>query len=176
MLDTIRNKLRDVATISRLSSEAECVARSLGVPAPGSEHYVLAALALPDGTAARAFETLGLTEAAFASALRDQFAAALTQAGLGAQAAAAAARDTEAAAGPAPKLFVAGASGEALMQRLAESRTARGSRPLLGADVLLSAAAEEFSAAARAFRHLGIGRTPLADAAAQAIDGWTATD
>lgn len=53
------NAVRDVRTISLLLTEAEAEARRGGEERPGPEHLVLAAAALPDGTAVRALDRFG---------------------------------------------------------------------------------------------------------------------
>ena len=77
MLDAIRRRARDVRTIARLLEGAEQASRARGEPRPGSEHLVLAALSLPDGTAASAFRRLGVDEDAFSEALAVQDVAAV---------------------------------------------------------------------------------------------------
>ncbi|HQU79799.1 MAG TPA: Clp protease N-terminal domain-containing protein [Azonexus sp.] len=170
MFATIKHRIRDAATVARLSEEAESLARSFGSNSPGSEHYVLAALTLPDRTALRVFHNLGLTGEAFSSGMRAQYITSLEHAGLASSPTTSSPSCTAALVGPKPKLFTAAASGQALMQRVAASAVTRRSRPLLGADVLLAAADEEFSITARALRHLGIDPAALGNAAAQVIE------
>jgi hypothetical protein len=176
MFTALRHKVRDIGTITQLSSAAERIARSHGVSSPGSEHFVLAALDLKDGTAQQAFGRLNLTRDAFNAAIGAQFAAALRHAGVHADPAGPGepgAPRSRPEAGPAPKVYTAGASGQALMQRLAASRGARAGRPLLGADVLLAASEEVLSSTARAFRHLGVLPEQLRAAAVEAAGCWS---
>ena len=175
MFDAIKCKFRDVATIASLSGEAERLARGDGTPTPGSEHFVLAAIALPDNTALQAFERLGLTGESFAAAIRAQYLSSLDHLGLGAGSRPSATPASPAAVRPAPKLYTAAASGQALMQRIAERAPDRRSRPLLGADVLLAAGEERYSVAARAFGHLGIVPSQQEAAANLAIQDWAQT-
>jgi ATP-dependent Clp protease ATP-binding subunit ClpA len=53
------NAVRDVRTISLLLTQAEAEARRAGEERPCPEHLVLAAAALPDGTAVRALDRIG---------------------------------------------------------------------------------------------------------------------
>jgi ATP-dependent Clp protease ATP-binding subunit ClpA len=172
MFTAIKHKVRDVATVARLSEEAEQFARGHGTNAPGSEHYVLAALVLPDKTALRAFEHLGLTSEAFATSIHAQYMTSLERLGLKTGSTESTPQELAHSTSPGPRLFTAAASGQALMQRIAASASERRSRPLLGADVLLATTGEQHSVAARAFRHLGIDPRALEVAAHQAIQHW----
>lgn len=161
MLSMLKRKFHDVKTLSALATAAEQLARSAGRVKPGSEHFVLAALGLPDGSAGQVFETLGLSESRFREALVTQQRQALASLGIEAPAM----HEPAAPAAPAPALYEADASGQALVQRLAASAPARAPRALMGADLLLAVAQEEHSAAARAFRVLGVSSQALGDAA-----------
>jgi ATP-dependent Clp protease ATP-binding subunit ClpA len=169
MFQTIQRRLQDVRTLAALCTRAEELARQEGCPQPASEHFVLAALALPDQTAARAFARLGLTESRFREALAAQRCDALASVGVTA-AATVASDQPPAPVPPKPGAYQAAPSGQSLVQRLAETRTARAGRCLLGADVLLAAAQENHTFSSRAFRKLGIASSQLAEAARQSID------
>ncbi|WIV97445.1 Clp protease N-terminal domain-containing protein [Kinneretia aquatilis] len=165
MFKAIRNRLADVRQLSRLCSEAEQQARQLGQARPGSEHFTLAALALPDGSALRVFQQLGIDAAAYRAALQSQHAEALAAAGIALDPASAAAAAPQALAGEAGGLYRAEASAQVFMQRLAAARGPMGSRRLHSADVLLAVSQESYSLAARAFQQLGISAQRLATAA-----------
>ncbi|MEC5397199.1 Clp protease N-terminal domain-containing protein [Uliginosibacterium sp. H1] len=171
MLTLLRTWLQDTKFIAALCRAAETLARHEGIAAPGSEHFVLAALALPDGSAARAFDALGLDAKRFRAAIGAQFADALAGAGV----------SSASLTGQAPSLreadglYNAAPSGQTLMQRVADNRHARQGRPLLAADVLLAVAAEEYSIAARALRHLQVTPEALIDAARAAMQERMAT-
>jgi ATP-dependent Clp protease ATP-binding subunit ClpA len=164
MFAILKRKMQDVQTLSALATAAEQVARGAGRVKPGSEHFVLAALGLPDGSAGEVFAALGLSEAGFREALVSQQRQALARVGVELLA-----EPNESAprppAAPAPTLYEAEASGQALVQRLAASAPARAPRALRGADVLLAVAQEEHSVAARAFRLLGVSSQALGEAA-----------
>lgn len=169
MFQTFKRKLQDMRTLSRLCALAEELARQDRCPQPGSEHFVLAALALPDQTAMRAFAHLGLTEGRFRDALAAQRSDAL--ASVGVTAARAGSSGGEAALlAPKSAAYQAAPSGQSLVQRLAQTRQARAGRCLLGADVLLAAAQENYTSAGRAFQKLGITPGQLAASAGQSIE------
>lgn len=65
----IGRMIRDLRTVKQLLTAAEVEARTAGDERPGPEHLVLAALGLPDGTAAQAFAAVGTDETAFRGAL-----------------------------------------------------------------------------------------------------------
>ncbi|HVE52601.1 MAG TPA: Clp protease N-terminal domain-containing protein [Ramlibacter sp.] len=169
MFQMFMRKLQDVRTLSGLCTVAEEAARRLGGGAPGSEHFILAALELPDGTAARAFAELGLDAARFREALSAQRSDALASVGISASATQAVQSGSAPPAGPRPALYEAGPSGQSLVQRLADARSTRAGRSLLGADVLLAAAQENHTPASRAFRTLGIRSEQLVVAANRSI-------
>jgi len=107
------------------------------------------------------FQALDIDPVVFGKAIDSQFHAALTVAGI----------SLTGPASPTPMLPVVGESRglykaepsvQILMQRLAASKKSRGSRVLVGADVLLAVSQEEFSIAIRTFRQLGISAQQLA--------------
>jgi hypothetical protein len=166
MFGSFKRRLQDVRTLAKLCTLAEEIARKRGRAQPGSEHFVLAALMLPDGTARHAFERLGLAEAAFVQALESQRADVLASVGV-------AATGSDASQ-PVPlpehsKVYEADPSGQSLVQRLAEARGERSERGLMSADVLLAVSQETYTASARAFQRLDISTTTLSDAARRAL-------
>lgn len=169
MLGTLKNKFQDAGTLSALCKEAERIARFHGNEAPGSEHFVLACLELPDGTARRALASLGATPEAFEAAMRARFVEALRHAGMEVASDAGLDRPRSPRVPTASKLYRAAPSGQSIVQRLASTAEARKARPLLAADVLLAVAEEEFSIAARALGVLGIKPQHLVQAARREI-------
>ena len=169
MFATLKNRLNDAGTLSALCKEAERVARNLGAETPGSEHFVLASLCLPDGTARRALASLGATPEAFEKAINSQFADALRHAGLELAPATDQAPESIPICRSPSKLYRTTPSAQALVQRLASSAETRANRSLLTADVLLAVAEEEFSIAARALGVLGIKPEQLVHAARQEV-------
>lgn len=167
MFQMVRRKLHDIRTLAKLCTLAEEIAREQGRAKPGSEHFVLSALALPDQTVARAFRQLGITEERFKEALHSQRVDALKAVGVSTSAAGISPHSIEPR--PKPILYEAEPSGQDLVKRLTDSRRARRGRTLLGADVLLAASQESFTPSSRAFQRLGVSTVRLADAANQAI-------
>lgn len=167
MFDRLRQRLRDAGTLKSLCEAAEAHARRAGETQPGAEHFVLAALDLPDGSARRAFGRLGVDGSSFAVAIEAQHREALAAIGLGPQAWPD--PPPHAPGAPATGLYRAQPSGQALLQALA-ARQRADDGPLRGADVLAAAAQAEQGITARALRSMGIAAAALRDAA----DGETA--
>jgi len=159
MFAKLRQRWQDARTIMKLSLDAEKRALQEGQQHPGAEHYMLAALDLPDGSARRVFARIGADPDAYRAALADRHAAALNAIGLHAT-------DAGGSAAPAAAtaLFDAQPSGQSLMQSLPELQR-RLPAPLCGAHVLLAVAAMAHSAAGRAFKAIGIDLQALGSAA-----------
>ncbi|HEX5343444.1 MAG TPA: Clp protease N-terminal domain-containing protein [Duganella sp.] len=169
MFAKLRQRWQDARTIMKLSLDAEKRALQEGRQHPGAEHYTLAALDLPDGSARRVFARIGADPEAYRAALANRHAAALNAIGLhaaGANAAASEAAEPDGAASPATAtlLFDAQPSGQSLMQSLPELQR-RLPAPLCGAHVLLAVAAMAHSAAGRTFKAIGIDLQALGSAA-----------
>ena len=162
MFRQLKHRFLSMRTLSQLCTQAEVHARASGQAAPGAEHFLLAAIDLPDGSARRAFESIGADPAAVRSAIEQQYRNVLQGLGLGN-----AALPQAAALEPhAPGLYRAQPSGQELVQALARTRKDQGG-PLLGAHVVLAVAAMSQGVAARTLRAMGIDAARLA-AAAQA--------
>ncbi|GGC14459.1 Clp protease N-terminal domain-containing protein [Pseudoduganella buxea] len=160
MLQRIRQRLADMRTIKILAEAAERHAGAAGEREPGPEHFLLAALDLPDGLAQRAFARLGVDPAGLRGAIAAQHGAAL--AGIGADPALLA--DT-APLPPATGPYHAKGSMQEVMRQLADWPRARPTEPLTGAHVLAVIASSRQGTAARALRTLGLDGGPLAEAA-----------
>ena len=161
MLAKIKAKLRSVDTINSLCIGAEQHALRDQQREPGAEHYLLAALDLPDGTAGRAFESIGADPASLRAAIARQYQDALLALGIDPQLATLA---DEAAPLPAKSgLYEASASGKELMLGLADKR--RTHNPLVGAHVVAVVATMKHGVAARALRAMGIDADRLRSAA-----------
>lgn len=169
MFQLFKRRLRDVRTLARLCTSAEELAHQQGRPKPGSEHFILAALALPDQSATQAFASLGLTEEKFQGALAAQRSDALTS--IGVSTTAIGLEDLHPVLPSAKSvLYETEPSGQSLVKRLADTRKTRTKRFLLGADVLLAAAQESYTPSSRAFQKLGISANQLAAAAQRSIN------
>lgn len=169
----LSTRVRDVRTIKELLTGAEAEAHRTGDIQPGAEHLLLSALALPDGSAARAFERVGADPGRLRAAIAAQHADALRAIGIeppdDAALDAAVGRDPPAAAG----MFRSNASARTAFQRASEM--ARSEKPLglVGAHVVVAVAEQEHGTAARALTLMGIDRAALAAAARAEIEALT---
>lgn len=84
MFAKLRQRWKDVRTIMVLSLDAERRALAEGQRHPGAEHYMLAALDLPDGSARRAFARVGADPEAYRAALANRHTVALNAMGIAA--------------------------------------------------------------------------------------------
>ena len=154
MLKKLTQTFKDMGTIKTLCEAAERIANAAHQAAPGAEHFVLAALELPDGSAARVFGKLGISAGAFREALREVPRAALKAAGVSAEQIASSEQDVP----PLPRpdeIYNAAPSGEAVLKGLAALRKRGVSGPLLGVHVLEVVSAMQHGTTARALALLG---------------------
>ena len=170
MFDRLRHRLRDVGTVKALCEAAEAHARRAGQAQPGAEHFVLAALDLPDGSARRAFSRLQVDAGAFAAAIEAQHAQALASVGIAPEAWPE--PPAQAAGAPVMGLYRAQASGQALMQALAARRDRAGEMPLIGAHVLVAAVEPDYGTVARALGVMGVEPGALRAAAVGEVEQW----
>ena len=164
MFGSIKRRMNDIATISKLCSAAEKHAGAAGQQQPGAEHFLLAALDLPDGSARRVFERAGADPSRFKLAIERQYQEALQA--VGAEVPVFTMQDEHVA--PATAVYKAQPSGQAVMQRLAEQRTP--DTALSGAHVVLAVASSAYGVAPRALRAMGVDRETLLAAARSEID------
>mgnify|MGYP000459840476 CR=1 FL=1 len=169
MFKTIKQRFRDMGTIKTLCFGAEKLANADGQKEPGAEHFVLSALALPDGTARKAFERIDADPDTFRDAIARQYENALQSLGISLPHDAV---NTETAT-PVPTSkgpYKTQPSAQALMQTLTREIMAKEQKtdptaPLLGAHVVLAATSAQYGVTARAFRAMGIDPIKLAEAA-----------
>lgn len=163
MFRRLRQRLRDMATIKALCEGAERHARGNGQPQPGAEHFLLAALDLPDGSARRAFERVHADADGFRAAMMRQYQEALRSVGLNG----ASVHDEGDAlpASPHPAPYRAQPSGQAVMQRLAQLPRTHPAAPLLGTHVVVVVASMEHGVAIRSLKAMGIEPQALRAAA-----------
>ncbi|MEW6583045.1 MAG: Clp protease N-terminal domain-containing protein [Actinomycetota bacterium] len=163
------NPVREVRTVSRLLTGAEREARSMGDTMAGAEHLLLSALAMPDGSARRAFERVGADPDAFRPAIAAQHAEALMAVGIE--------PPDDDAPGTAPEedlppprgaFRTTGQAQAAFREAVALAKSVRPSR-LVGAHVVVGVAGQEHGTAARALRHMGVDREALAAAAREEV-------
>lgn len=151
MFRQLQYRFQSMRTLSRLCTDAEVHARAAGQVEPGAEHFLLAAIGLPEGSARRAFESVGADPGTVRGAIEQHYRDALQGLGL-----AGAALPQAPALSPAgPGLYRAQASGQELVQALARQRKDQGG-PLLGAHVVAAVAAMPQGVAARTLRAMGI--------------------
>lgn len=165
MFRSLLHRFHSVRTLSRLCTVAEAHARARGHDAPGAEHFLLAAIDLPEGSARRAFKAVGADPAAVAEAIEQQYRDALQGVGLQVPL-------PRPSALPPPRLglYRAQPSGQEVLQALAHSRKAQGG-PLLGAHVVAAVALMPQGVAARTLRALGVDAGQLVAAAQAQVDG-----
>lgn len=163
MFRRLKQRFADMRTMTSLCQGAERLANADGQQEAGAEHFILAALELPDGTARASFLRAGADPARFRDALAQQYADALESVGIAAGALARAG-----GAPPAPPrkgLYRAKASAQALLQELADWKKSSATEPLLGAHVVAVGAAAQHGVAARALRRMGVDLQALVTAA-----------
>jgi len=168
MFNRIRQRFRDMKTIKALCLEAEKVGNADGQTAPGAEHFVLSALALPDGTARKAFQRLHADPDCFRAAIAKQYESALQNVGITFPHADAMHDQTPVSTSGG--LYQVRPSAQALMQRLTreimkQEHQANATAPLLGAHVLLAALAAQYGVTARACQAMNIEPEKLKEAA-----------
>jgi ATP-dependent Clp protease ATP-binding subunit ClpA len=169
MFGRIKQRMQDMGTVKALCLAAEKHAHEDGQNEPGAEHFMLAALDLPDGSARRVLGKLGVEPDRLRDAIARQHADALSSVGFDPSLLAALNADAPVPAELKPGVYRASASGQALMQALARREGVAADAPMTGAHVLSVIAAMKHGIAARALRMLGID--PVALAAAAAADG-----
>ena len=151
--------LRDLRTVRALLTGAEAEARSTGERTPGPEHLLLAATALPDGTATAALARVGVDPDGLRAAIEAAHASALTSVGVGTGTAEAALR------GPATGPMRSTPQAQQVFRAaVASARSARA--PLRGAHVVAAVCDLERGTVPRALAAMGVDRRQLADAAA----------
>ena len=170
LFDRIKRGSADVRVISALCNGAEGEAGRDGQALPGAEHLLLAALALPDQTARRAFERVGTDLDALRAAIVEQHADALAAVGLDADAS----DDEIAIETPGRGAFRATASFDRLLREAGDEARSKGA-PLVGAHVVAATCRMEHGTAPRALRAMGISFGELLAAAESEIDALART-
>jgi ATP-dependent Clp protease ATP-binding subunit ClpA len=162
MLARWRQRIADTRTMKQLFTLAEDAARGAGETKPGAEHLVLASLALPDGSARRTFERVGVDPDHFRTAIAEQHTAALRSIGV--------APDDDVIDRALPELtggigpYRTEVSAQQLFQEATRTIHAERSH-LTGAHIVLAATTQEHGTVARTLRYMGIDRDELAQAA-----------
>lgn len=164
MLRMLKQRFDDIRVIKKLCLNAERHANADGQEAPGLEHFVLAALDLPDGTARQAFQRLGADPGIFRSAIAEQYKTALGNIGIDATQLAAI-HGNASGISPGGRIFRSQPQVQAFMQQLASRQREGSDGPLLGAHVIEAIASFQHGVASRTFAVMGIDREALMEAA-----------
>ncbi len=157
--------LNEYRTIRALLGGAERLAHEAGDAEPGAEHLLLAALALPDGTARRAFERLGADPDRLPAAIEAQHVDALRAVGIDPGDAARVESPMPAAPGP----YRSSPSAQVAFRRAVELSAVPAPRRLQGAHVVAAVAEVEHGTVPRALRRMGIEPARLGEAARQEV-------
>ncbi len=164
MFKQLQTRIADMRTLAALCKGAERHANADGQTEPGAEHFVLAALELPDGSAEKAFQRVGSDPRRFRDAINQQYGEALTAIGMDGV------LPAPVPITPASGLYRAGASAHALVKQLSEWPRSSWRERLSGAHVLAVAATTSHGVAARAFRSMGVDGAALCVAARAEIE------
>jgi len=160
MFNRIKLRFSDMGTIKALCLGAEKQAHKNGEEAPGAEHFLLSAMDLPDGTARRVFERLGIESDALGSAIAKQYRDALSSIGVDPSNINVCNEDPE----PITSnriLFDSKPSGQAVMKGLVDLRVQNKDIPLLGVHVVEVVASMQEGVAARSLRAMGVDSDAL---------------
>jgi len=159
----IRIRLRDMRTIKNVSLAAEEEAARMNELPPGSEHYVLAALQMPDGIARDVFVKLGANPDDFRSAIRQQYDDALRDVGIEPPALQDADNDDHARE-PKPALYQAKPDVSTLFEHMRAHTDQNPDQPLRSASFLIGVAKLERGVSVRALKAMGISQAALLQA------------
>lgn len=157
--------------MNTLFSAAEKEALAVGESEPGDEHLILAAFDLPDGSARRAFQRVGVDPHAFRAAIAKQHADALREIGIAPDDGMLDGRlpDPGTPSGP----IRSKGSSQTVLKKVAKLIKKERSQ-LYGAYIVLVAVEAEHGSTARALDTLGVHRDALADAARLELDDLNA--
>lgn len=170
MLERFRQRFADMRALTVLMRSAEGIARNTDDSPPGAEHFLLAALEHPDGSARRVFDRFGVTPEATRAAIQQQYADALKSIGLddGVSAVNDRRRDADTArVVPSTTVYDARESGRTLLRRMADQQ---GRHRFKSARVLGAAVDIEHGVTARTLRVLDIDLGSLRAAVADEIE------
>ena len=176
----IRQRLRDMRSLKETGLRAEQIAIEMGETLVGAEHWVLAALEMPDDSARRAFERINADHHLLRDALQKQYRDALESIGIDAAALAI----PEGAGTPAPtepedfQGFKAQASTRALFAQMADdghSNAPLSEVPAFSSAIVVHSASKlDRGSLPRALETMGVNREALRSAAAAVISELSA--
>lgn len=164
MFRMLKQRINDIRAIKTLCASAETHANADGEKAPGLEHFVLAALDLPDGTARRAFRRLGADPDAFRPAVSRQYDDALRSIGID-PSRLGSLHGSDAGIPQGKGIYRSQPQVQALMEKLAGRQRTDAGEALLGAHVIEAIATFQHGAASRTLSAMGIDREALREAA-----------
>jgi len=168
----IKLRILDIGTIKELCLGAEKYAHDSGEDTPGEEHFLLAAMALTDGTARKVFERISADPEEFSGAIKKQYSDALSSIGIDSSKIDIGSSDDEILA-PKRVLYNSKPSAQSMMKKLVDMRRHDKEIPLLGAHVVDVIATSEQGVAARALRAMGISQETLRAAVKEEIKAYT---
>ncbi|MFW2382349.1 MAG: Clp protease N-terminal domain-containing protein [Acidimicrobiales bacterium] len=157
--------------MNTLFTAAEKEAALVGEAEYGTEHLVLAAFDLPDGSAARAFKRVGVDPHAFRKAINDQHAEALRAIGIAPEDGRI---DSQLPEPPDPKGPMKSKGSSQNVFKKVVKLVKKEKSQLYGAYIILVAAEAEAGSTARALETLGVHRKDLAAAARIELDALNA--
>lgn len=160
------NAARDMRTIKQVLTQAEAEAREVGEEMPGPEHLLLAATTLPDGTATRALERVGIDPQRLRRGLEEAHSNALVEVGIevGIEVEDGLERETQ-LRGPATGAFRSSPQAQQVFQgAVALSKSTNPSR-LKGAHFVAAICDLQYGAVPRALTALGVDRDRLREVA-----------
>ena len=164
-------RLKDMATITKLCQVAEKYSLKRGDGAPAEEHFLLSALDLPDGTAHRVFERVGINPDQLEKAIDQQHREALSHIGVDASNI-----DLEGGrvdANEFPKVpFDSKPSAQSLMKELENARRSDKDIPLLGLHIIEVLSSKELGVVARTLKLLGVSQSSLKEAVIQELENY----
>jgi len=169
ILTRVTNRLRDMNCLKNTGLKAEEIAHEMGEDLVGAEHWLLAALDLPDGTAGLAFERIGADASGLRAAIEQQYDDALRELGIQTEALNIPEHLGAANRKKKPIIFQAQASTNALFARFAEEIKNNKKSPFMGATVVQAAGRLTKGTLPRALHTMGIDGDMLSAAAAEII-------
>ena len=164
MIHNFRCRLQNIGTIKTLCLQAEKYANEEGQKEPGTEHFVLAAIELPDGTARKAFERMQADPNSFRAAINQQYQDSLHNIGVDLLTNNAINNTTL----PMPSgegLYRGQHSAQILMQNMAKQLKDSSVPLLVGANVIIAATQAQHGVVIRALQSMGVSPINLAEAA-----------
>lgn len=160
MFHRMKRRFGDMKTLTALISGADEQAQLSGEEEPGAEHYLLSALTLSDGSAARVFERVGVDPNQFRDAVHQQYDDALQSVGINANG-----HFVHPEPIASSRVFHnSKPSGQAVIKALYALRREDQETPLLGAHVVDVVTKMNHGVAARALRAMGVDPAQITQA------------